>query len=124
MSELIKYQKQMVEFLDNGSSVDNNAHNYHKWFLQNAVLYRVVNKDQSNHLSKRAKLKQCFTNCYKIAFKERTYTLYKFAIMGDLHKGIVNHSRFAGSNLQQFTACLGHFWAANADEFDVVSCLF
>ena len=43
--------------------------------------------------------------------------------MADLGERLEYHCGVAGSMLKQSTAGLGHFWAANADELDVVTSL-
>ena len=41
--------------------------------------------------------------------------------MADLAKGLVYHYGFADGDLQQFAACLGHFWASDTDKFNIVA---
>ena len=59
-----------------------------------------------------------------IAFEIRGYTFYQLVETKDVSEGFVYHSCFGGGGFEEFTAGLGHFRAANADEFDVVSALF
>lgn len=66
MSELIEYENMLIKsFGKNG--INSNAKKYHEWFIKNAKLYKVVNKTESKKLSKYARLKQCYNNCYKLS---------------------------------------------------------
>ena len=44
--------------------------------------------------------------------------------MENLREGIVEHSSFLRSCFEQFAADRGHLGAADADEIEVVTCLF
>lgn len=71
-NNLIEYETNLMNMFKQESkvtSVNNNAYNYHKWFLNNAKLFNLVNVKESRQLSKHAKIKKCFDNCYKLSFK-------------------------------------------------------
>ncbi len=59
-----------------------------------------------------------------IAFEITSYVPYEFIEIADMAEGIIEHSGPRGCGFEEIAACGGHFRAADADEFDVVSALF
>jgi len=89
MSQLIKHVSMLAEF-DHNSNVSK----YHKWFKQNATLYTNVNKNESLKLSKYARIKACFDNCSKLAFKYKKLEYiegYTFSLIPLEHAFLINN---------------------------------
>jgi len=65
MSELREYQKELLEITGEQQK------DYRTWLLENSRDYTNLNKDLSIKYSKNAKLKGCYSNCFKIVMRNR-----------------------------------------------------
>ena len=51
---------------------------FNKWFLKNAKYFNKVDQEKSKELSKYAKIKECYRNCYIVfAENEKKYDYYQ-----------------------------------------------
>ena len=97
MNKYYSYKKKskLIEYVQSISKISKGEmKEYHEWFLRNSQIYIKIDKVESKKLSKKSIIKECFNNCFKLAYGHNLEYIegYTMSIIPIEHAFLINNN--------------------------------